>query len=124
MQRFTVEKDGALIEVKAEKIGEVYWFHYEGKTVSASFESQRGRSSSGTHSLEPGHVVAPMPGKVLKISAQPGQAVKPGEVVVIMEAMKMEYSLTSDIAGKVENVNVGVGDQVMKDQLLVQVKES
>lgn len=57
-------------------------------------------------------IVAPMPGKILAIKANAGQAVKRGEVVMILEAMKMENEITAPEDGTVAGINVAVGDSV------------
>ena len=57
-------------------------------------------------------VAAPMPGKILAIKANNGQSVKKGEVIMILEAMKMENEITAPEDGTVASINVGVGDSV------------
>ena len=57
-------------------------------------------------------IVAPMPGKILAVKANAGQAVKKGEVVMILEAMKMENEITAPQDGTVAGINVAVGDSV------------
>lgn len=57
-------------------------------------------------------IAAPMPGKILAIKANAGQAVKRGDVVMILEAMKMENEITAPEDGTVANINVAVGDSV------------
>lgn len=57
-------------------------------------------------------VSAPMPGKILKTVAAAGQAVKKGEVLVILEAMKMENEIVAPQDGTVASINVAVGDSV------------
>ena len=57
-------------------------------------------------------IEAPMPGKILAIKANAGQAVKKGEVVMILEAMKMENEITAPEDGTVASINVAVGDSV------------
>ena len=57
-------------------------------------------------------VAAPMPGKILAIKANNGQAVKRGEVIMILEAMKMENEITAPEDGTIASINVGVGDSV------------
>jgi 3-methylcrotonyl-CoA carboxylase alpha subunit len=59
-----------------------------------------------------GRLTAPMPGKVVAILAKAGQAVKKGEPLVIMEAMKMEHTIGAPSDGVVEELLYGVGDQV------------
>ncbi len=57
-------------------------------------------------------IVAPMPGKILAIKANAGQAVKRGDVVMILEAMKMENEITAPEDGTIAGINVAVGDSV------------
>ncbi|MEG2350227.1 MAG: biotin/lipoyl-containing protein [Hungatella sp.] len=57
-------------------------------------------------------VSAPMPGKILGIKATPGQAVKRGEVIVILEAMKMENEIVAPSDGTIASINVAVGDAI------------
>jgi 3-methylcrotonyl-CoA carboxylase alpha subunit len=55
---------------------------------------------------------APMTGKVVKVTAAPGAAVRAGEVLIILEAMKMEYRLVAPRDGTVESVGCKEGDRV------------
>ncbi len=57
-------------------------------------------------------VNAPMPGKILAVKANAGKAVKKGEVLLILEAMKMENEIVAPQDGTVASINVTVGDQV------------
>lgn len=57
-------------------------------------------------------IESPMPGKILAIKANAGQAVKRGDVVMILEAMKMENEITAPEDGTVASINVAVGDSV------------
>ncbi len=68
---------------------------------------------------DPNHVAAPMPGKVTSIAAKTGQAVKEGERLLSIEAMKMETAVYSPRAAKVREVMVKVGSVVTAQDLLV-----
>jgi len=57
-------------------------------------------------------VTAPMPGKILGVKASAGQAVKKGQVILILEAMKMENEIVAPQDGTVATINVAVGDSV------------
>jgi 3-methylcrotonyl-CoA carboxylase alpha subunit len=59
-----------------------------------------------------GRLTAPMPGKVISFLAQPGQAVKQGQALAVMEAMKMEHTINSPRDGTVAELLYAVGDQV------------
>ncbi|MDQ1423465.1 MAG: propionyl-CoA carboxylase alpha chain [Acidimicrobiaceae bacterium] len=69
-----------------------------------------------------GSQVAPMPGTVVKVLVEVGQTVEAGDPLVVLEAMKMEHTLTSPHAGIVEAVHVNVGDQVERGERLVSVE--
>ncbi len=60
-------------------------------------------------------VTVPMPGKILDITVQPGDKVAKNQVVITLEAMKMENSITSSFAGTVNQIFVEVGDTVAAD---------
>lgn len=64
-------------------------------------------------------VAAPMPGKILGVKANPGQAVKKGDVIVILEAMKMENEICAPQDGTVATVECAVGDSVETGKVLV-----
>lgn len=63
-------------------------------------------------------VNAPMPGKILGVKANPGQAVKKGQVILILEAMKMENEVVAPADGTVASINVSVGDMVESGDVL------
>ena len=69
----------------------------------------------------PAEVVSPMPGSVIAVQVESGAEVSEGDVVVVVEAMKMEHSLAAPVTGQVE-VLVSVGDQVKVDQVLARIK--
>lgn len=66
-------------------------------------------------------VEAPLPGTITKVLVKPGQALKAGETVCMMEAMKMENSISVEFAGTVKSVLVEVGAQVQSGQALVEL---
>ena len=70
-----------------------------------------------------GGLTAPMPGAVLTTEVTAGDKVSKGDLLVILEAMKMEHRIVAPRDGVVELVHVGVGDQVDNAQLLVTLAE-
>lgn len=66
-------------------------------------------------------VKAPLPGVVTKILVEAGQAVKKGETVLVLEAMKMENNITAEADGTVTGICVAAGDSVMEGTTLLTV---
>ena len=66
-------------------------------------------------------IASPMQGTVLKIAVEAGAEVSPGDVLVVVEAMKMENEIVAHHSGTVEAVEIAVGDQVSAGQGLVRL---
>jgi methylmalonyl-CoA carboxyltransferase small subunit len=66
-------------------------------------------------------VKAPLSGSVARVLVDVGQAIEAGEVLVVLEAMKMETEITAPVAGTVSAVLVGAGDAVAGGQVLVEL---
>jgi len=63
---------------------------------------------------------SPVSGIVVRIAAQVGQALQPGDVLLVLEAMKMETSITAHSAGKIAAIRVNQGDSVQAGQVVVE----
>ena len=66
-------------------------------------------------------VAAPLPGVVTKVLVAAGQAVKKGDTVVVLEAMKMENNITAECDGKITGICVAAGDSVLEGTTLVTI---
>jgi len=62
----------------------------------------------------------PVAGVVVKLNVQPGQEIQTNDLMMVVEAMKMETNITAPVAGKVKKVNVAQGDGVKVNQVLVE----
>ncbi|MXZ55290.1 MAG: biotin/lipoyl-binding protein [Gammaproteobacteria bacterium] len=71
-----------------------------------------------------GNLSAPMPGKVLTLEVEDNSQVKSGELLLVLEAMKMEHRIVAPYDGVVSAVHVAIGDIVEKDVLLVEMAVS
>jgi pyruvate carboxylase len=71
----------------------------------------------------PGHVPAPFRG-VVHVSASPGEAVAEGDVIAVIEAMKMESSISAPVAGHVERIVAGPGDTLEPGDLILEIRQT
>jgi biotin carboxyl carrier protein len=111
--------------VVAEIIDRQIWFKVDGVMYSQNLidlEESAGRRNSSSK-ISADKITAAMPGKVTKIFVSEGQNINRGDVLIIMEAMKMEYSLKSDMNGVVKNLAVKLNDQVSLGQVLIKLEE-
>lgn len=122
MQTFHFDFESKKFEGLGQVVGQQIWIHFQGKNyvVPLSQEGNRSKRRSGGQLAQKNSVAAPMPGKISKILLSEGQDIKVGQVVVVMEAMKMEYTLKSEVEGKIKKVFVQLGDQVQLGQILVE----
>jgi methylmalonyl-CoA carboxyltransferase small subunit len=119
----------------------------EGKTYAAEVEvleddtteeQGKGSNASATQTPAPGAYApsrqvetrsadekmyrSPLNGLVIAVNVAPGQAIEAGDVIVVLEAMKMETSVTAHHAGKVKTVSVKAGESVKLRQELVELE--
>jgi glutaconyl-CoA decarboxylase len=67
-------------------------------------------------------ITAPMPGKILKVLVSAGQSVKNGQVIILLEAMKMENEVFATADGKITDIRVNNGDAVNAGDVLVVIE--
>ena len=63
---------------------------------------------------------SPVAGVAIKVSVQPGQELQSNDLMMVLEAMKMETNISAPISGKVKKVNIAEGDGVKLNQVLVE----
>lgn len=117
-----IRHQGVDIKADAQIIKDTLWVHFNGRTFTVDAQPasrKRGKAGAGGSSNQ---VLAPMPGKVTKILVNKGQQIEKGQAVLVMEAMKMEYTLKSEIAGKIEQIECQAGDQVVLGKMLVKIE--
>ncbi|MBI2116830.1 MAG: biotin/lipoyl-binding protein [candidate division NC10 bacterium] len=87
-------------------------------------QQRRLRAAAGKGETKTGKriVTAPMPGKVVKLLVKPGDAVQPGDGIVVVEAMKMENELKASTAGTVKEIRVEEGKAVSGGEVLVVIE--
>jgi biotin carboxyl carrier protein len=92
-------------------------------TVETPFSLQRKKVlNSSRGKIEREFIKAPMPGKIIDVLVREGATVVKGEPLVILEAMKMQNELISPVNGTIEKVQARANTNVMKDDLLIEIK--
>ncbi len=70
------------------------------------------------------NVMAPMPGKILDIMVEENSEIKEGEPIVVLEAMKMQNEIVSNVNGKIRKINIKQNDSVMKDEVMIEIEKA
>ena len=113
-----IEEQGREIRVLLE--GKLYIVRVEGKRRQRLLELVTPRTMpKGKLSIRP-----PMPGMVVSVPVKTGEAVSAGQVLVILESMKMENELRAPQDGVIQAINVTAGDFVIGDQVLLVVERA
>ncbi len=131
-------------QVELQQIGEspLYLLMVDSKPMELFLQRRRGgaRATIGRHAFDydverwrprsagtesrkeaggPRRITAPMTGSIVEVRCAPGQVVQPGDVLLVIESMKMNNELRSPAAGVVEQVPITAGQRVNAGQLLV-----
>jgi acetyl/propionyl-CoA carboxylase alpha subunit len=116
--------DGRVVDVAVTELGQARWLiELPYTTVSVSVDGRRRSSAAGgSGGAGEQRVVAPMPGRVVRVLVKQGEDVAAGQGLVVVEAMKMENELTSPKAGTVKTVEVVEGAAIESGKLLVVVE--
>ncbi len=139
--KYQVKVDGKVFEVEVEKVGGGYGSLTPGSLTAAPAAAPVAPAAAPVAPAAPapqqaapapapaaapaaggaGDVVSPMPGTVLKLNVNNGDTVASGDVILILEAMKMENEIVAPCAGKV-TLKVTAGETVDTDALLAVVE--
>ncbi|WP_059017919.1 acetyl/propionyl/methylcrotonyl-CoA carboxylase subunit alpha [Mycobacterium sp. M26] len=118
-ETLSVTVDGLLTTYTVASDGHQIWLAGQGRTLALDEVREAPVRADDEHSGD-AELVSPMPGSVVAVNVAHGDTVNAGTVVVVVEAMKMEHSLTAPVDGVVELL-VAVGDQVKVGQLLARI---
>ncbi|MGZ3744343.1 MAG: acetyl-CoA carboxylase biotin carboxyl carrier protein subunit [Pseudobdellovibrionaceae bacterium] len=118
-----IRHNGVDVKAEAQLIKGTLWVHYNGHTFAVEAETpsgsrKRGQKGGGSSS---DRILAPMPGKVTKILVNLNQDIEKGQAILVMEAMKMEYTLKAEVSGKIAQIECQTGDQVILGKMLVKI---
>ncbi len=123
---FMIELDGRQYHGHVHADGATRWLkigstHWRIHALGAVGRPPERRNSTGKLG---GAVHAPMPGRIVAIQSAIGDQVEAGQVLLRLEAMKMEHNLAAGIAGKVATILVAPGDQVAEGAELIRIEAS
>ena len=112
MKKYRVTVNGSLYEIEVEEM--------DASAVSAAPAATPAPAAAPVAAAPAAgaQIKAPMPGNILDVKVTAGQSVKKGDVLVILEAMKMENEIQAPCDGKVTGVNVRKGDTVETQALI------
>lgn len=113
--------NGRRMTTTAHNHGNQWWLHDADGDISLTLKTR----FPETNALEAvaGGLISPMPGTVIAVQVASGEQVSAGQVLAIIEAMKMEHSVVSPHDGLVSEVRVAIGDKVEGGELLVVVDD-
>ena len=107
-----------IVEVDGRRVPVALWGDHLRRAPAAPAASHGAGGAAAGHKV----VSAPMQGTILQVKIEPGQAIAAGDVVCILEAMKMENHITSDHDGVVKDLMIQKGDVVQADQPLALIE--
>lgn len=131
MSKYRITLDGKTYEMDVELLGANGAVIAPAKvaaTVAAAPVAVAPKAAPAPAAAKPaanagsGSVVAPMPGTILKVLKKDGDAVKAGDVVLVLEAMKMENEITAPVDGAIASLSLAEGSTVGGGDLLFEVK--
>lgn len=123
MKKYNITVNGTAYEVEVEEVGgAVSAAPAPAAAPAAPAPAPAAPKAAPAPSGGANSVSAPMPGTVLEVKVTPGQAVNAGDVLVILEAMKMENEIMAPAAGTVDTVPAAKGASVNAGDVLVTLK--
>lgn len=124
IKKYNITVNGASYEVEVEELGTVEQVKTSSTTpVNRPAQAPKSVPKKSQPQVQTGggNVVAPMPGTISDVKVSIGQSVKKGEVLLILEAMKMENEIMASTDGKVSAVSVSKGASVSSGDILVTI---
>ena len=121
--------DGRWLSLELDGVRRRQAYHHEGERLWLYGEQRNlelldvtHEPAGGQNAASSGAVKAPMDGAIVEVLVAEGEKVGKGQLLLVLEAMKMEHPLKAAIDGTVRRVQVSKGDQVKNRQLLVEVE--
>lgn len=134
IKQYKITVNGKLYDVLVEEVGEILGGVQASKTISTFVNTDNANTNNNkekqiSNKLQDSipidenaiSIKAPMPGTILSFNVSVGDTVSEGQVLAILEAMKMENELVSPASGKVKSIHVEKGSSVVENQIILQI---
>ena len=134
IKQYKITVNGKLYDVSVEEVGEILGGVQASKTISTFVNTDNANTNNNNEkqiSNKPQDSIpidenaisikVPMPGTILSFNVSVGDTVSEGQVLAILEAMKMENELVSPASGKVKSIHVEKGSSVVENQIILQI---
>ena len=122
MKKYNITVNGTTYEVVVEEVGEVAAAPvYSAPIVNATTATAPKAAPSATAHTGANTVSAPMPGTILEIKVSAGQAVKKGDVICVLEAMKLENDIPAPCDGVIASISVQKGASVASGDVIATI---
>ncbi|TXJ57323.1 biotin/lipoyl-binding protein [Brachyspira aalborgi] len=134
IKQYKITVNGKLYDVSVEEVGEILGGVQASKTISTFVNTDNANTNNNNEkqiSNKPQDSIpidenaisikAPMPGTILSFNVSVGDTVSEGQVLAILEAMKMENELVAPASGKVKSIHVEKGSSVVENQIILQI---
>lgn len=135
IKQYKITVNGKLYDVSVEEVGEILGGVQASKTISTFVNTDNANTNNNNNEKQISNkpqdsipidenaisIKAPMPGTILSFNVSVGDTVSEGQVLAILEAMKMENELVSPASGKVKSIHVEKGSSVVENQVILQI---
>lgn len=135
IKQYKITVNGKLYDVLVEEVGEILGGVQASKTISTFVNTDNTNTNNNNNEKQISNkpqdsipidenaisIKAPMPGTILSFNVSVGDTVSEGQVLAILEAMKMENELVSPASGKVKSIHVEKGSSVVENQIILQI---
>ncbi|WP_288622415.1 biotin/lipoyl-containing protein [uncultured Brachyspira sp.] len=135
IKQYKITVNGKLYDVSVEEVGEILGGVQASKTISTFVNTDNANTNNNNKEKQISNksqdsipidenaisIKAPMPGTILSFNVSVGDTVSEGQVLAILEAMKMENELVAPASGKVKSIHVEKGSSVVENQIILQI---
>ncbi len=119
MKKYEIEIDNEVYHVTVKELPVDADMSTEANEITSNKQTEKEVQSTTATESSGTEVIAPMPGTIVSINVSPGQTVAQGDVLAILEAMKMENEIIAPVDGVINEILVNTNDSVKSDQVLL-----